>query len=139
MHKTTILPQFVDSESTSRAQRPGVYFEYTNLSLMIPEPNALDRLRPRRVPYPIDKHPIFQCSLDNNTIHTQIDPLLFKCSVNPRTQVSENSFFHRTYIEWNKLPISIIIQDNLEIFQKMLCGHIWELLREQVGISEWPD
>ena len=109
------------------------------LSLIIPEPNARDRLRPRRHPYPTDEHPIFQCCLDNNTNHAQTDPLLLKCSINPRTQVNENVFFHRTYIEWNKLPLSIRIQENLEKFQAILCGYIWELLREQVGISEWPD
>ena len=110
------------------------------LSLTIPSPNVLDKLRTRAHVYPSDEHPIFQCCLNSPKInHSSNDPLLFRSNLNPRTQVNETTYFNRSHIEWNKLPLAIRIQESLEKFQDMLRCHIWELLREQLGLSEWPD
>ena len=110
------------------------------LNLAIPDQTSIGR-RCRIITheqYPPGIHPIFQCTL-NPINHDHDDPLIFNCNINPRTTVNDNTFFIRSYIEWNKLPLSIRIEENLETFQDKLTNYIWELLRVKSGISKWPD
>ena len=57
----------------------------------------------------------------------------------PRTQVNDNTFFIRTYNEWNKLPLLIRIEESPNLFEIKLKNYIWELLREKLGRELWPD
>ena len=109
------------------------------LSLLIPVPNKYsDRLRNRNQVFPDTVHPIYQWTLPPFSQVTN-DPLLFKCSIKPRTQVNDNTFFIRAYQEWNKLPLSIRIEESLDLFEANLKHYIWELLREKLGRENWPD
>ena len=108
------------------------------LNLAIPEQTSIRRRRMIHGQCPLGIHPIFQCSL-NHINHDYDDPLLFTCNINPRTTVNDNTFFIRSYIEWNKLPLSIRIEESLDTFQDKLTNYIWELLREKSGLSTWPD
>ena len=55
------------------------------------------------------------------------------------TQVNDNTFFIRTYKEWNKLPLSIRIEENCKSFETKLNNYIWELLKQKLGRELWPD
>ena len=101
-------------------------------------PNPLKRLRPRQIIDIQNDHPIFQCSLKHIS-QCQEDPLLFTCSIKPRTVVIETTYFIRSYREWNKLPLCIRNEDNYEIYQTKLTEYIWETLKEKSGWDEWPD
>ena len=108
------------------------------LSLLIPDPNNYsNRLRNRNQVSPGTVHPIFQCILPPFS-QVSIDPLLFKCSIKPRTKVNDNTFFIRTYQEWNKLPLSIRIEESQDLFQANLKSYIWDLMRETLGREKWP-
>ena len=109
------------------------------LSLVIPTPDQYrSRLRNRIVITPNNVHPIFQCTL-NTISQDPNDPLLLKCNMKPRTQVNDNTFFIRTYNEWNKLPLLIRIEESPNLFETKLKNYIWELLREKLGRELWPD
>ena len=110
------------------------------ISLVIPSnrPSYLDRLRKRTPKCTAVIHPIFDCLL-NPIEHDPCDPLLFKCSIIPRTKVNDSTFFIRSYQEWNKIPLMIRTEENSRIFQEKLTKYIWEILREKIGRSNWPD
>ena len=40
--------------------------------------------------------------------------------------VFKNSFFFRTHILWNMLPLQIKIVENYELFKKELEGYLWD-------------
>ena len=109
------------------------------LSLVIPDPDQYtSRLRNRIEIIQNNVHPIFQCTL-NAVNQDPNDPLLLKCNLKPRTQVNDNTFFIRTYKEWNKLPLSIRIEENFNSFETRLKNYIWELLKDKLGRELWPD
>ena len=109
------------------------------LSLVTPSPDQYARrLRNRIEPARNDVHPIFQSTL-SAIAHDPDDPLLLKCNFTPRTKVNDNTFFIRTYKEWNKLPLSIRIEGNFKCFGSKLNNYIWELLKQKLGRELWPD
>ena len=110
------------------------------LSLVVPqsEPSYRVRLRKRTPAWTSDVHPIFRCSLKPIEVD-QYDPLIYKCSIKPRTKVNENTFFVRTYQEWNKLPLVIRTEEDISTYQHKLMNYIWEMLREEIGREKWPD
>ena len=111
---------------------------YLTLVTASSRPAYLDKLRKRTPKCICEVHPVFECSLKE--IDQDIyDPLLFKCSFKPRTKVNDSTFFIRSYLEWNKIPLLIRIEENAEIFQEKLKNYIWELLKEKIGRSKWPD
>ena len=40
--------------------------------------------------------------------------------------VFKNSFFYRTHILWNMLPLQLKIVENYELFKKELEGYLWD-------------
>ena len=105
------------------------------ISLVIPSnrPSYEDKLWKRTL-----KYTVFDCVL-KPIEHDPCDPLLLKCSFKPRTKVNDSVFFIRSYQEWNKIPLLIRIEESYRIFQDKLKNYIWELLREKIGRSNWPD
>ena len=64
-----------------------------------------------------------------NTIENN-DTLIFACNIKSSTvKVKfENSFFYRTYKEWNLIPYSIRKIQNHVTFKAKLKEHMWEIL-----------
>ena len=112
--------------------------QYLSLVTVSHTPSYVDKLRKRTPKCRAEVHPVFDCSLSEINQHT-CDPLLFRCSFKPRTKVNDSTFFIRSYLEWNKIPLLIRVEENAEIFQDKLKNYIWELLRERIGRDRWPD
>lgn len=53
------------------------------------------------------------------------DLLKFKCKIIPRVNAFKNSFFHRSYMEWNKLPPEIRSAESKQVFKAHLEQHLW--------------
>lgn len=86
-------------------------------------------LRPRNPVelFPTDHHKVFQCILPGASTRSK-DPLTFHCDIIPRIEVNQSTYFIRCYSEWNKLPLAVRIEDNLESFKIKLKEHIWNFL-----------
>ena len=56
------------------------------------------------------------------------DNLSLKCTVEPRAPAFKNSFFYRTHMLWNFLPITIRQETNQPKFKKLLILHLWDVL-----------
>ena len=69
--------------------------------------------------------------LENNLRSTHLDPLCFKHELGPCKEVFNNSFFPRTYMTWNRLPLEIKMLENYETFQLKLKQHLWVTLLER--------
>ena len=63
--------------------------------------------------------------------YTHLDPLCFKHELGLCKQVFNNSFFPRTYMAWNRLPLEIKMIEKYELFQIKLKQHLWITLREK--------
>ena len=62
---------------------------------------------------------------------SHLDPLCFKHDLGVCKQMFDNSFFSRTYMYWNRLPLEIKMADSYDLFQLQLKEHIWEMLMEK--------
>ena len=52
--------------------------------------------------------------------------------------VFKNSFFYRTHILWNILPLQIKINENYELFKTELEGFLWDgILELSRETSDW--
>ena len=67
----------------------------------------------------------------NGLRYTHLDPLCFKHELGPCKQVFNNSFFPRTYMAWNRLPLEIKMIEKYDTFQINLKQHLWVTLREK--------
>jgi len=78
-------------------------------------------------------------SLPNTRKHSKTienkDSLTYMCTIRPVIDVFINSFFHRTYIQWNKLPFEIRKITKFEIFKTKLTDHVWQLIKQTEGIG----
>ena len=64
----------------------------------------------------------------NRMIAERKDNLMYKCTTKSNVKCFKNSYFVRTCMEWNKLPLSMReISDN-EKFRQILKQHLWNLL-----------
>ena len=87
-----------------------------------------------RLPEYIDLIPIEEVipaqSADDESLprlrSTHKDPLYFVCKIDPRVNVFKQSYFYRTHILWNSLPLDLrLIQCNEE-FGETLKSHLIE-------------
>lgn len=53
------------------------------------------------------------------------DRLKVKCTIQPRVNVFKNSFFYRSHLQWNMLPLELRIIDKSETFKCRLEQHLW--------------
>ena len=75
-----------------------------------------------------------------------LDMLSLVCDIIPRTTASHNtttnafanSFFYRTHLLWNKLPIDIRAIDSPDEFKNKLKAHMWSRLNDDLN-SKSPD
>ena len=63
------------------------------------------------------------------------DSLTYMCTIRPVIDVFINSFFHRAYIQWNKLPFEIRKITKFETFKTKLTNHMWQLIKQTEGIA----
>ena len=40
----------------------------------------------------------------------------------------KNSYFYRTHIQWNNLPLEVKVTDNNETFKIKLEAHLWDMI-----------
>ena len=69
--------------------------------------------------------------ITGNLRSTHLDPLYFKHNLGVCKHVFNNSFFPRTYMAWNRLPVEIKIIEKYESFQVKLKEYLWEILLEK--------
>ena len=62
---------------------------------------------------------------------SRLDNLSLKCTHPPRVQVFSDSYFQRTYLNWNRLPLSVRTVTDTTTFENKLVDHLWEELLEQ--------
>ena len=67
------------------------------------------------------------------SIHNSNDTTKFSCSIQPNCDAFKYSFFYRTMLRWNHLPIDIRNAENLGKFKSMLKQALWS------PDTEWPD
>ena len=82
-------------------------------------PNYIVNLRPSDITRPTRQT---QCIVNNS------DTLKYRCTVIPRVDAFKQSFFVRTYSNWNNLPLSIREIVNSDSFSSSLKMHLWLLL-----------
>ena len=62
---------------------------------------------------------------------SHLDKLSLKCLISPRISVFRYSYFYRSYLKWNNLPLKIrIITDNA-VFESELKEHLWSVLLDE--------
>ena len=70
-----------------------------------------------------------------------LDTLSLVCDIIPRTTASQdtttnafaNSFFYRTHLSWNKLPMDIRTIDSPDEFKSKLKAHMWSRLHDDLN------
>ncbi len=69
----------------------------------------------------------------NAAVHNLNDVSTYCCSITPSTDALKNSFFFRTMLNWNRLPVDIRQSDCLTLFKSALTGYLWS------PDVDWPD
>jgi len=69
----------------------------------------------------------------NAQIHDMIDVSSYKSGITPCSDALKHSFFHRTMLRWNHLPVSIRQVECLPRFKSNLTALLWD-----TG-DDWPD
>ncbi len=69
----------------------------------------------------------------NAAIHDLSDVSTYRCNITPSTDALKHSFFFRTVVNWNRLPISVRQSDGLIMFKSTLTSHLW------MPDLDWPD
>ena len=79
--------------------------------------------------------------INNRLRSTHLDPLCFKHDLGPCKQIFDNSFFPRSFMAWNRLPLEIKMIEKYELFQLKLKDHLWTTLMEKPdwinGLISW--
>ena len=57
--------------------------------------------------------------------YTDNDSLKIKCTISPKVNAFKNSFFYRSHIFWNTLPLEIRSISNPESYKLKLEQHFW--------------
>ena len=53
------------------------------------------------------------------------DELQLECSIKPRIDVFKNSYFYRTHLLWNEVPLNIRSENCLTTFKTKLKEYLW--------------
>ena len=79
------------------------------------------------------KLPDYLARVTDDDLHrlrtSRLDKLCLKCTILPRVKVFSDSYFHRTYLQWNSLPTSV--RGNLDpaVFESEMKEHLWSVLK----------
>ena len=66
-------------------------------------------------------------------VHEKTDFTLYSCKMIPSNDAFRHSYFYRTVLNWNKLPIFVRQSEGLTTFKRTLKSFLWSV------DSEWPD
>ena len=69
----------------------------------------------------------------NAAIHDLSDVSTYSCDITPSTDALRHSFFLRTVLNWNRIPVGIRQSDSLSLFKSTLTSHLW------LPDLDWPD
>ena len=71
------------------------------------------------------------CDIDHSNVVESNDDLQYRCNILPRVDAFRFSFFYRTVLEWNKVPLKIRQITNTNSFSNILKQHLWKLLLDK--------
>ena len=60
------------------------------------------------------------------------DRLKIKCTISPRVNAFKNSFFYRSHLEWNMLPLDLRQIENPELFKPRLEKYLWQVAESKL-------
>ena len=69
----------------------------------------------------------------NAQIHDMTDISTYKSSIVPCTDAFRYSFFYRTMLRWNSLPVDVRQSDYISKFKVNVIKHLW------TADNDWPD
>ena len=69
----------------------------------------------------------------NAAIHNLSDISSYCCNITPSSDALKHSFFFRTAINWNGLPVNVRQSDHLAMFKSSLTSYLWS------PDVDWPD
>ena len=61
------------------------------------------------------------------------DRLKLKCTITPRVNAFKNSFFYRSHLEWNMLPLDVRLIEKSELFKSRLEKHLWQVAESKIN------
>ena len=61
------------------------------------------------------------------------DRLKLKCTITPRVNAFKNSFFYRSHLEWNMLPLDLRLIEKSELFKSRLEKHLWQVAESKIN------
>ena len=76
----------------------------------------------------IEPHMIKQVTRDTNESAKSIDKLKYKCCIAPKVDSFKKSYFYRTVVQWNLLPLNVRTIENIDKFEIDLKEHMWLIL-----------
>ena len=76
----------------------------------------------------VEPHMIKQVTRNNKDVANGIDKLKYKCCIAPKVNSFKKSYFYRTVIQWNLLPLNIRTLENIKTFESGLKEHMWLIL-----------
>ena len=90
--------------------------------------------------------PHFLKTLSNNPINNTYfqrqtrtyndnDRLKIKSTITPRVNAFQNSFFYRSHIFWNSIPLEIRSVENTELFKIKLEQHLWLIAENNLNTN----
>ena len=79
------------------------------------------------------KLPDYLARVTDDDLHrlrtSRLDKLCLKCIILPRVKVFSDSYFHRTYLQWNSLPTSVRGDLDPAVFESEMKEHLWSILK----------
>ena len=86
-----------------------------------------DRRRLRSNVNPPDYYSTQRSTLDLSTMRAMsLDNISLKCTILPRSTAFKNSFFFRSHMLWNYLPVDIRVEQCPSKFKKLLLVYLWD-------------
>jgi len=77
---------------------------------------------------PVELPPYLTPYIDNRRLRScHLDYLCYSCSIAPHSSSGAftQSFFYRTHLMWNRIPLSIREIDRLDVFKVKLRAYMW--------------
>ena len=74
-----------------------------------------------------------RCTRHNAQIIDRSDTLTYMSTTVPCSDAFRNSFFHRSMLKWNSLPVCIRQSEQISTFKAKLIKYLW------AANTVWPD
>ena len=100
-----------------------LFFKIVNVLVHITLPNYITVAEADRVRY----------TRQTAAIVDYVDVTTFRCDIVPNCDCFRNSYFYRTMLHWNKLPVSVRQVGGIASFKSALTEFLWS------ADTSWPD